>query len=167
MPPGFKLKKKNDTEVKEDSKKENAPEKISVGRREAPGSFSVRDMLSRSKPDLTVEKQTKIDNIPRLVSTIEELLKSLESLNAEFLLSSEEFGEIWLTPYYTGKERREISFQDAVSIVVLCSAFNAKVESLSFDFERVGAEVEKKSNSNISRKSLLKLAEKVIEREEG
>lgn len=102
--------------------------------------------------DLTVEevpesmdpdKVVNLEDIPGLFRSIERLMRGLRDLNAEFCLKGENIGEVWLVPSYTHLKlkRREISFEDASKLVVVCASFGGKVEGIKFlDVEREALE---------------------------
>lgn len=50
-------------------------------------------------------------------------LASFKALEAEVCLSTDDLGEVWLVPAYTGQARREVSLDHAALLAAVCSAF--------------------------------------------
>ena len=65
-------------------------------------------------------------------------IASFKALNVEVCLATEDCGQIWLVPEYTGRaDRKEISARDAATLAAVCSAFpGARVTS----FEKTPAD---------------------------
>lgn len=61
----------------------------------------------------------------------DEDIASFKALNVEVCLATEDCGQIWLVPEYTGRaDRKEISARDAATLAAVCSAFpGARVTS--------------------------------------
>lgn len=59
---------------------------------------------------------------PREPITQEEI-DSFKALGVEVCLRSEDFGEVWLVPRYTGQDRKEISPEHAATLRLLLDAF--------------------------------------------
>jgi len=94
-------------------------------------------MTDKTRPATVDPAQlVNIDDIPALFKTIERMMRGLRDLNAEMLLRMGSGEEVWLVPAYTqepGEDgRKEISFEDAAKITVLCASFGGTVESLRF-----------------------------------
>ena len=53
----------------------------------------------------------------------DEDIASFKALRAEVCMRSEDVGEIWLVPEYTGADRLEISVEHAATLTAICSAF--------------------------------------------
>jgi hypothetical protein len=49
-------------------------------------------------------------------------LASFQTLGVEVRLESDDLGELWLVPAYTGADRQELSFEHAALIATLCVA---------------------------------------------
>ena len=57
-------------------------------------------------------------------------IASFKALNVEVSISNDNIGEVWLVPEYTGKDRKEISCEDAAFITSVCATFpGAKITS--------------------------------------
>lgn len=58
-------------------------------------------------------------------------LASFEALGVEVRLESDDLGELWLVPAYTGADRLELSFEHAALVATLCAAIpSARVTAL-------------------------------------
>ena len=60
---------------------------------------------------------------PPLRGLTDEDIASFKALNAEACLRSEAFGEVWLVPEYTGRDRKEITPEHAATICQVLQAF--------------------------------------------
>ncbi len=68
--------------------------------------------------------------VPVVRNLTDEDIASFKALRAEVCMRSEDVGEIWLVPEYTGADRLEISVEHAATLTAICSAFpGAKVVS--------------------------------------
>ena len=70
---------------------------------------------------------------PPLVHNVsDEEIASFKDLGVEVCITSEEIGEVWLVPEYTGQDRKELSVEHSATLTAICAAFpGAKV--VSFD----------------------------------
>jgi len=83
-----------------------------------------------TQPDGPTSKKPEV---PLVRQITDEEIASFKALGAEVCLRSDEIGEVWLVPDYTGADRREISVEHAATLAAVCAAFpGAKVVS----FER-------------------------------
>lgn len=58
-------------------------------------------------------------------------IASFKALGLEVRLATEDLGDVWLVPAYTGAERHELSIEHAALIAAVCSAFpGARVTAL-------------------------------------
>jgi hypothetical protein len=58
-------------------------------------------------------------------------LASFQALGVEVRIASNELGELWLVPAYTGADRQELSFEHAALLATLCSALpRARITAL-------------------------------------
>ncbi len=58
-------------------------------------------------------------------------LETFQALGVEVRLESDDLGELWLVPAYTGSGRQELSFEHAALIATLCAAMpSARVTAL-------------------------------------
>ena len=88
---------------------------------------------SRSGPDPTSK------DVPIVRNLTDEEIASFKALRAEVCLRSEDVGEVWLVPEYTGAERKEISVEHASTLAAICAAFpGAKVVSFEPNATRDG-----------------------------
>ena len=71
-----------------------------------------------------------IVDAPLVRNLNDEEIASFKALGVEVCIKSEDAGEIWLVPEYTGQERKEISVEHAATLSAVCAAFpGAKVAS--------------------------------------
>ena len=75
---------------------------------------------------------------PVVRNLTDEDVASFKELGVEVCLATEDCGEVWLVPEYTGRDdRKEISVRDAATLAAVCSAFpGARVTS----YERPAAD---------------------------
>jgi hypothetical protein len=60
----------------------------------------------------------------------DEEIASFKALGVEVCIKSDDVGEIWMVPEYTGQDRKEISVEHAATLSAVCAAFpGAKVAS--------------------------------------
>ncbi len=57
----------------------------------------------------------------RCISARDEV--SFKTIGAELCLASDEFGEVWIVPEYTGASRNELSIEHAAIIAAVVTAF--------------------------------------------
>ncbi|MEM7446803.1 MAG: hypothetical protein AAF355_01020 [Myxococcota bacterium] len=76
--------------------------------------------------------------VPVVRNLTDEDVASFKALGVEVCLATEDCGEVWLVPEYTGRDdRKEISVRDAATLAAVCSAFpGARVTS----YERPAAD---------------------------
>ena len=69
--------------------------------------------------------------VPVVRNLTDEDVASFKALGVEVCLATEDCGEVWLVPEYTGRDdRKEISVRDAATLAAVCSAFpGARVTS--------------------------------------
>jgi hypothetical protein len=97
---------------------------------------------SSSEPEPASSERSRPEPDPRDVPVVHNLsdedIASFKALNVEVCLATEDCGEIWLVPEYTGRaDRKEISARDAATLAAVCSAFpGARVTS----FEKTPAD---------------------------
>ncbi|MDY0004855.1 MAG: hypothetical protein RBU30_26390 [Polyangia bacterium] len=62
----------------------------------------------------------------------DEEVASFKALGVEVCIRSEEVGEVWVVPVYTGAARRELSVEHSITLATICAAFpGAKVVSMT------------------------------------
>lgn len=67
---------------------------------------------------------------PLVRNLTDEEIASFKALGVEVCINTDEAGEIWLVPEYTGKDRKEITVEHAATLSMVCAAFpGAKVSS--------------------------------------
>ncbi|MDF1522242.1 MAG: hypothetical protein P1P87_05415 [Trueperaceae bacterium] len=97
---------------------------------------------SAREPEPTSPERSRPELDPRDVPVVRNLsdedIASFKALNVEVCLATEDCGQIWLVPEYTGRtDRKEISARDAATLAAVCSAFpGARVTS----FEKTPAD---------------------------
>lgn len=90
---------------------------------------------SSREPEPTSPERSRPEPDPRDVPVVRNLsdedIASFKALNVEVCLATEDCGQIWLVPEYTGRaDRKEISARDAATLAAVCSAFpGARVTS--------------------------------------
>ena len=90
---------------------------------------------SSREPEPASTERSRPEPDPRDVPVVRNLsdedIASFKALNVEVCLATEDCGEIWLVPEYTGRaDRKEISARDAATLAAVCSAFpGARVTS--------------------------------------
>jgi len=82
----------------------------------------------------TKEDCIKLNSLENLFKTMHRMIASLSDLDAEFQLKLPDGTLFWLVPSYTAeRERRnEISFNDAATVTVICSAYGGTVVQFKF-----------------------------------
>ncbi len=70
-----------------------------------------------------VNDAPKVDETPPLRGLTTEDIDGFKSLGVEVCLRSESFGEVWLVPAYTGRDRKEITPEHAATICRVVEAF--------------------------------------------
>jgi len=70
---------------------------------------------------------------PPLVRNVtDEEIASFRALGAEVCIRSEEVGEVWVVPEYTGADRAELSVEHSITLATICAAFpGAKVVEIT------------------------------------
>jgi hypothetical protein len=72
------------------------------------------------------------DDVPIVRSLTDVDIASFKALGLEVRLATEEVGDVWIVPAYTGAPRRELSIEHAALVAAVCSAFpGARVVSIS------------------------------------
>jgi hypothetical protein len=90
---------------------------------------------SSREPELASSERSRPELDPRDVPVVRNLsdedIASFKALNVEVCLATDDCGEIWLVPEYTGRaDRKEVSARDAATLAAVCSAFpGARVTS--------------------------------------
>ena len=90
---------------------------------------------SAREPEPTSPERSRPEPDPRDVPVVRNLsdedIASFKALNVEVCLATEDCGQIWLVPEYTGRrDRKEISARDAATLAAVCAAFpGARVTS--------------------------------------
>lgn len=72
------------------------------------------------KPDADAQPAIDVDQLRGFTT---DDIESFKSLGVEVLLHSEAFGDVWLVPAYTGRERREITPEHAATLARVMSVF--------------------------------------------
>jgi len=89
--------------------------------------------VERSQPEIA--KPDPSEPLPTVEAPLvrnlnDEEIASFKALGVEVCIKSEDVGEIWMVPEYTGQDRKEISVEHAATLSAVCAAFpGAKVAS--------------------------------------
>jgi hypothetical protein len=68
---------------------------------------------------------------PVLRYPTDEEISSFKALGIEVRIASQEVGDVWIVPEYTGPDRRELRIDHAATLAAVCAAFpGAKIASL-------------------------------------
>jgi hypothetical protein len=86
------------------------------GRASSPSRTAVSSAAPADGPD-------EAEDAPPLRGLTTEDIESFKALGVEVCLRSEAFGEIWLVPRYTGKDRKEITPEHVATICRVIEAF--------------------------------------------
>ena len=73
-------------------------------------------------PKLGANAQPTVD-VDQLRGFTTEDIESFKALGVEVLLHSETYGDVWLVPAYTGRERKEITPEHAATLARVMSVF--------------------------------------------
>ena len=73
-----------------------------------------------TQPEADVAPAIDLDGLRGLTT---EDIASFKALGVEVLLRSDTYGELWLVPEYTGKERKEITPEHAATVMRVLSVF--------------------------------------------
>jgi hypothetical protein len=69
-------------------------------------------------------------DVPLVRNLTDEDIASFKALGVEVCIASEEIGEVWIVPEYTGQDRRELRIDHAATLTAVCATFpGAKVTS--------------------------------------
>lgn len=60
---------------------------------------------------------------PLVRNLTDEDIASFKALGVEVCIASEELGEVWLVPEYTGQDRRELRIDHAATLTAVCATF--------------------------------------------
>lgn len=77
-------------------------------------------MALAPKPDADAQPTVDVDQLRGFTT---EDIESFKALGVEVLLRSETYGEVWLVPAYTGRERKEITPEHAATLARVMSVF--------------------------------------------
>ena len=91
-------------------------------RRDACGEGRPRLRRSRSLPKPDADAQPAVD-VDQLRGFTTEDIESFKALGVEVLLHSETYGDVWLVPAYTGRDRKEITPEHAATLARVMSVF--------------------------------------------
>lgn len=72
------------------------------------------------KPDPNAQHAVDVDKLRGLTT---DDIESFKALGVEVLLHSETYGDVWLVPAYTGRERKEITPEHAATLARVMSVF--------------------------------------------
>ncbi len=72
------------------------------------------------KPDADAQPAVDVDQLRGFTT---EDIESFKALGVEVLLHSETYGDVWLVPAYTGRERKEITPEHAATLARVMSVF--------------------------------------------
>jgi hypothetical protein len=102
----------------------------------------VREPPPRKQTTLTAAPQVSMSRSPSPPAAVEDPqpplrrgftdddIKGFKEIGAEVCLSSDEFGEVWLVPEYTGKDRKELTPEHAATVARTLEIFpGARVTS--------------------------------------
>lgn len=82
------------------------------------------------KPAPLVETSAAERDVPLVRNLTDEDIASFKALGVEVCIASEEIGEVWIVPEYTGQDRRELRIDHAATLTAVCATFpGAKVTS--------------------------------------
>lgn len=70
-------------------------------------------MALAPKPDADAQPTVDVDQLRGFTT---EDIESFKALGVEVLLHSETYGDVWLVPTYTGRERKEITPEHAATL---------------------------------------------------
>lgn len=85
----------------------------------------VAKSTDRAAPPTATTKPPLIRNVS------DEEVASFKELGAEVCIRSDEVGELWLVPKYTGADRQELSVEHSITLTTICAAFpGAKVVTI-------------------------------------
>ncbi len=88
----------------------------------APKSSPPPKPIAIAKPPVDADTQPTVD-IDQLRGFTTEDIESFKALGVEVLLHSETYGDVWLVPAYTGRERKEITPEHAATLARVMSVF--------------------------------------------
>ena len=72
------------------------------------------------KPDADAQLAVDVDQLRGFTT---EDIESFKALGVEVLLHSETYGDVWLVPAYTGRDRKEITPEHAATLARVMSVF--------------------------------------------
>lgn len=107
---------------------------------EPKASTSPAPIARAPKPDADAQPAVDVDQLRGFTA---DDIESFKALGVEVLLHSEAFGDVWLVPAYTGRERKEITPEHAATLARVMSVFPG---SHIVSFEKTA-----KSNTNPER----------------
>ena len=82
------------------------------------------------KASSVAAKPTAESDVPLVRNLTDEDIASFKALGVEVCIASEEIGEVWIVPEYTGQNRRELRIDHAATLTAVCATFpGAKVTS--------------------------------------
>jgi hypothetical protein len=76
----------------------------------------------RARPEARRRRAHAVD-VDQLRGFTTEDIESFKALGVEVLLHSETYGDVWLVPAYTGRERKEITPEHAATLARVMSVF--------------------------------------------
>ena len=83
---------------------------------------AIAPLPSPKASPVAVEPAAESD-APLVRNLTDEDIASFKALGVEVCIASEELGEVWLVPEYTGRERKEITPEHAATIARVMEAF--------------------------------------------
>jgi hypothetical protein len=86
----------------------------------APKSSTPASIALAPKPDPDAKPTVDVDQLRGFTT---DDIESFRVLGVEVLLHSETYGDVWLVPAYTGRERKEITPEHAATLARVMSAF--------------------------------------------
>ena len=85
---------------------------------------------STPKPSPVSDQLIADRDVPLVRNLTDEDIASFKALGVEVCIASEEIGEVWIVPEYTGQDRRELRIDHAATLTAGCATFpGAKVTS--------------------------------------
>jgi len=94
---------------------------------------SKRGTLAKATAQVATPATPATPTKPPLVRNVtDEEIASFRALGAEVCIRSEEVGEVWVVPEYTGADRAELSVEHSITLATICAAFpGAKVVAMN------------------------------------
>ena len=103
---------------------------------ERPRRGSRRESSTKATAPVAAPAPTTPPKPPLIRNVTDEEIASFKALGSEVCIRSEEVGEVWVVPEYTGADRAELSVEHSITLTTICASFpGAKV----VEIRRAGA----------------------------